>query len=464
MRHAAKRWGFRAAAALAAVSASCALAVPASAAEPFQVTLGQGTHAESLTVGPDGNLWFGGVSFGPTGPPVDIVGKVTPAGVVTEYPLRGGGEAELGVSSIVSGREGRLWYVEPGANRVGRISISGQFEDFELIAPGSLPIAIAAGPDGKFWVAEEGTSRIAAIDPAGEVAEFHLPAGARPRGIAVDSSGNVWVTAPGLPGIAMVEPAGVVREFAMPAWNKRPQPASVVIGPDGNPWFSDEAGPWIGVLEPRNGSWEESSLEERRVGAAGSSDTLVSGPGEDLWYTVGDRIGSLRPHGSVGALACTASGCGTPVSALAAGPEESVWYATGIPHGGGGGTQLLARYSPGTIGIFEPPPISSRIKTRRTRLDGHSVTIKVRCTGGAGGAAALSTVKAYGRLAGDWQLVGSRPNKCGPVTNRQFSVRLRGAAIRELRARGRLALLVRITFPGQKAVIGRVLVLPAARA
>ncbi len=464
MSHLAKRLGLRAASVLAGVLASWALAAGASAAGPIKVALGPGTHAEALALGPDGNIWFGGVSFGPSGPPVDVVGKVTPSGAVTEYKLRVGSESELGVSAIAGGKEGRLWYTEPYANRVGRITTDGQFEDFTLIAPSSLPVAIAPGPDGRFWVAEEGTSRVAAIDPSGEVTEYHLPSGARPHGIAVGPAGNVWVTAPGLPGIAMIDSAGVVREFAMPAWNKRPQPASIAIGPDSNPWFSDEAGPWVGVLEPRNGSWEESSLEERRVAVDGSSDVLVSGPREDLWYTVGGRIGSLRSHGSVGALACAASGCGTPITALAADDEENLWYAPGISRGGGGGTQQLARFTSGTIGIFVPPPISSRIKTKRARLDGHGATIKIRCTGGAGGESALSTVKAYVRLGGRSRLVGSRPSKCGPATDRQFPLRLRGAAIQALRARGRLAVVVRIAFPGQKPVVGRVLILPAAKA
>lgn len=255
---------------------------------------------------------------------------------------------------------------------------------------------------------------------------------------------------------------GVVREFNMPNWHARPVPASIVIGPDSNPWFSDEAGPWIGSLEQRHGSWAEAGLEERRGPGEDGAEEIASGPLGDLWYTAGNRIGSLQPRGSFGALACTASGCDTPVNALVEGPDGNLWYASGISQGGGGSSVIAARYRAGTIEVFEPPPISARIKTRRTRLHGHRVTFMIRCTGGAGGGAADSAVEVRGRLAGRMRVLATRGYRCGPATDRQFGVPLGSAALAALRARGRLAVVVTMTFPGGKSVSRRILILPAA--
>jgi len=61
--------------------------------------------------GPDGNLWF-------TEYASDQIGRMTPAGVVTEFPLPAG-SAPYG---IVVGPDGNLWFAETGSNKIGRMT------------------------------------------------------------------------------------------------------------------------------------------------------------------------------------------------------------------------------------------------------------------------------------------------------------------------------------------------------
>jgi hypothetical protein len=60
-----------------------------------------GSDPIGVTVGADGNLWFT-ENFAPS------IGKITPAGVITEYAISSGNNA----NRITSGADGNLWFTE----------------------------------------------------------------------------------------------------------------------------------------------------------------------------------------------------------------------------------------------------------------------------------------------------------------------------------------------------------------
>ena len=53
-----------------------------------------------ITTGPDGNLWF--TEFGK-------IGRITPAGVITEFPILTANSAAV---QITTGPDGKLWFTE----------------------------------------------------------------------------------------------------------------------------------------------------------------------------------------------------------------------------------------------------------------------------------------------------------------------------------------------------------------
>jgi streptogramin lyase len=89
---------------------------------------------QTITVGSDGNLWF-------TETNNDKIGKITPAGVITEYPIPAGSYP----FAIVAGLDGNLWFTELHRNKVGRITPSGTLTEF-AIDPDSLAVGITVGP------------------------------------------------------------------------------------------------------------------------------------------------------------------------------------------------------------------------------------------------------------------------------------------------------------------------------
>ncbi len=71
-----------------------------------------------ITVGPDGNLWF-------TEYPAQQIGKITTAGVITEYPTAAGG-------AITLGPDGNLWFTEGLPNNIGRVNIAVPMSTFAI--------------------------------------------------------------------------------------------------------------------------------------------------------------------------------------------------------------------------------------------------------------------------------------------------------------------------------------------
>ena len=212
-----------------------------------------------ITSGPDGNLWF--TEFA-------SIGRITPAGTVTEFSsgISAGSEPD----GITTGPDGNLWFAEFGVNRIGRITPAGVATEFSAgISTNSAPVGIAAGPDGNLWFTEQGCggctpaapSATARITPGGTVTEFSsgITADSAPRYIAAGPDGNLWFTEQGCPAfectsavpaaVGRITPAGAVTEFSS-GMTADSAPQGITAGPDGNLWFTENAGNRIGRTAP----------------------------------------------------------------------------------------------------------------------------------------------------------------------------------------------------------------------
>lgn len=228
----------------AALIAVLALALPGGASADAL-----GTNAEysaptaptfplALAEGSDGNTWF----TDPGNPPLYTgakIGKVTPAGEVTEYTPGLSGSAW----GIAKGPDGNVWFTEPSAKKVGYVKPAEPTVKTEFEVPGmsneGFKSLITAGPDGNLW-ATLGASGIARITPAGVVTEFSagLNAGANVCSITAGPDGNVWFGDCGTTkAVGRITPAGVITEFAVVGDAAVNQPLSIALGSDGRLWF-----------------------------------------------------------------------------------------------------------------------------------------------------------------------------------------------------------------------------------
>jgi streptogramin lyase len=211
---------------------------PAGTITEFSKGITPNSYPGAIVAGPEGNLWF-------TEYPGRI-GRITPAGVVTEFST--GIPAEEDPDSIAVGPDGNLWFTESGhysvpakkyfGGAVGRITPAGVITQFSAgITPEARADGIAQGPDGNMWFTE-GAGRIGRITPSGAITEFSkgITLGAELEGIATGADGNLWFAEYGGNRIGRITTSGTVTEFSTGMTESSPR--SIAAGPDGNLWFA----------------------------------------------------------------------------------------------------------------------------------------------------------------------------------------------------------------------------------
>jgi hypothetical protein len=160
----------------------------------------------AITIGPEDSIWF-------TAPPEHAIYRLTQAGVLTKFPLAG----EIEPMGIAAGPDGNLWFVgstkwrfgrdltTPGAGRVGVISPAGQ-----LLAEYPTPTEVVnateiiSGPEGALWFSEPWAGKIARVTTAGQITEFQVQQGRESEpfraqsmvgpNLAVGPEGALWTS------------------------------------------------------------------------------------------------------------------------------------------------------------------------------------------------------------------------------------------------------------------------------
>jgi hypothetical protein len=217
-----------------------------------------------LTVGPDGNLWFTETTQIAQNRDSTGVGRITPSGAVTEFPLPSGASSYF---APTVGPDGNLWF--PLTTGIGRITPAGAITVFPSpsISVGS---ALTVGPDGNLWftggtsAGPEGTIAVGRTTFSGAVTVFpivpvdvvppHGSSGA--SALVVGPDKNLYFTfsmknsfiAPNDITIVGITPSGDVFEApALPSYPDLYTATAVTTGPDGNLWFP--VGASIGRLD-----------------------------------------------------------------------------------------------------------------------------------------------------------------------------------------------------------------------
>jgi streptogramin lyase len=297
-----------------------------------------------ITVGPDGNLWFT-ESFlhDPTNRfGGNQIGRMTTSGVVTEFSA--GISQDADATEITLGPDGNLWFTEGNGNRIARITPAGVVTEFSTgISPNAYPFGITAGPDGNIWFTEFTGNQIGRITPAGVVTEFSagMSPNAEPWGIVAGPDGNLWFTENGN-GIGRITPQGVITEFTQgitPPANPvngipGPIPNGLAVGPDGNLWFTEQAGNRIGRITMAG------VITEFSAGITDNSNPseITAGPDGNLWFTEpffitngvlvkgsGNQVARISTSGVVTEFSAGITSGAVPWG-IVGGPDGNIWF------------------------------------------------------------------------------------------------------------------------------------------
>lgn len=274
---------------------------------PIEIAAAGGPRG--ITTGPDGNIWF-------TQGSGMKIGRVTPAGVVTEF-----GPTSGFPDGITAGPDGNLWYAAYSGNKIGRITTAGVITEFAL-APGTGPAMIVKGPDGNLWFTGFDAAQIGRITPSGTVTMFStgITAVSQPFGIASGPDGNLWFTEYNRNKIGRITTAGVVTEFAIPTAFSAP--TDIVSGPDGALWFTETTGRKIGRITTAGVVTEFGGLTSNPGG-------ITLGADGNLWFSSAAKLGRLTPAGVLTEFTPATSPYGNSSFPpfITSGPDGNIWFA-----------------------------------------------------------------------------------------------------------------------------------------
>lgn len=162
-----------------------------------------------IVPGPDGAVWF-------TNPGNATIGRITTAGEISEYSIPGPWDktADYG---ITVGPEGVFWITEQNG-AVGRLTVTGEVTQFVIPnpppnAPRSYlsepsPREIITGREGVMWFTDPGKYAIGRITPAGEISEYEVPSFGTPISLAQAPNGEILFTESDASVLGSLNPAG----------------------------------------------------------------------------------------------------------------------------------------------------------------------------------------------------------------------------------------------------------------
>ena len=136
-----------------------------------------------IVAGPDGNLWFTKAT--------GAIGRITPAGALLPD-FTAGISPGASPNSIALGPDGNVWFTE--AAGIGRITPAGAVTEFSLVPNDDPSSTITAGPDGNLWFTQFNDDRVGRITPDGTITLYTqgITANGSPSGIATGPDGRIW--------------------------------------------------------------------------------------------------------------------------------------------------------------------------------------------------------------------------------------------------------------------------------
>lgn len=293
------------------------------------------SQPESITAGPDGNIWYIGVS-GKT------IGRITPSGKITEFavPIGFSNPAPIGQQThITGGTDGNVWFTEYYGKVIGKITPNGTISEYSL---SKLPTSLTVGPDGNIWFVEsdqwQHTGNIGTITPSGVITEFpNLSNGTIPGRIIHGKDGNLWFTEAAWNGkIGRITLSGVITEFPLPFSNGYPE--EITNGPDGNIWFVDIGTNTFGQITSNGVITEFPAITS-------SWSTITSGSDGNLWFTIAPtgQIGQFTTSGKI--ITFSIPTTNSFPEGITSGPDGNIWFAET------GGNKI------GRVNIAHPAPV-----------------------------------------------------------------------------------------------------------
>ena len=320
---------------------------PAGQVTEFGGPLPKNEEAGEIVAAADGNLWFtldSALRFVPRKSLPPEIGRITPSGQVTTFPLPLGGQ--YGVGDLVAGPNGYLWF--SGAGSLWQISPLGTIARLPTDLGQNNETTLAAGAEGNLWFARKpisgsGSGAIGRLTPTGELTEFGatIPDFAPTTLVPTADGGLLFLYGAGKAGIAVgrISPSGELTPALATVLGPGKILGGAAIGADGNLWYSVQVGftaSAIGRLAASGQATEFRNCLRYSQPYFGPAK-LVLGADGNLWFTslesrqlpgISDppSIGRVTPSGEIAQIF---AGVNSEATSIVAGPDGAIWFSGG---------------------------------------------------------------------------------------------------------------------------------------
>jgi len=305
-----------------ALSAGAAVAAPIGKLKQFKVPTAN-SQPRDITNGSDGNRYFTeGTEFTPA--PAKV-GRITPAGVITEFaPTEADGCNQCILTDIAGGPDG-IVYITSNDARLMRFNVATSSFDTPVEMPnsGALGGSLAVDEDA-VWITDSNNSVIWRYDIAGGTFTQFGPI--RPGDVALDEAGNAWFTEPQAnpdltTNIGRIDAAtGAVTRTVVADAAAR----DLAISPiDDKVWFASRfAGQAVGFLDPNDGN---------RVAVFPVADTgpagIAAAPDGSIWFSQ-EVKGNIATVTNAGVITEAKTVKGSGAAGITVAPDTGdPWYA-----------------------------------------------------------------------------------------------------------------------------------------
>ena len=182
----------------------------------------------------------------PTALLIALVMPATAPAAISEFPVPTPASTPF---QITAGPDRALWFTEGNGNKIGRITTTGEVEEFRVPTPASCsPGESPPARTGALWVhrARGQQDRGGPPHPA-DSTEFTIPTpAATPGESTAGPDGALWFTETNGNKIGRITTSGRFTEFTIPTPNSNP--VGITAGPDGALWFAESDGNNIGRI------------------------------------------------------------------------------------------------------------------------------------------------------------------------------------------------------------------------
>jgi virginiamycin B lyase len=263
------------------------------------------SHPYAIAAGRDGALWF-------TDPYAHDIGRMTVAGTLT---LQAPVPASSFPEGIAAGSDGAMWFVSQSPSTVSRVDASGVVQSKPLMNPSTNPTHIVGGPDGALWFTETAAlGRIPATSPPATPDESRATLSTG-NAIATGSDGNLWFTRYVADAIGRMTTTGVEKDFPLPTGFANPE--GIAAGPDGALWYTT-LNPGAVVRIGTDGVQKPYPLPP-----GASPDEIAPGPDGALWFSAGRSIGRISTGGAIETFTLPPD---VGLNYIVGGPDGNVWF------------------------------------------------------------------------------------------------------------------------------------------